>query len=406
MSNNIRTIGYQAFFDCRRLSSIELPNTISRIESHSFAHCKSLKRFRIPTTVTSIGGHAFANCDSLSSIVIPPYVRTIEESTFYECFSLESVQIPEGITSVGYNAFWACQKLTSITLPNTVTAIGNLAFGGCVRLDTIVIKAITPPSLGGVSVFRDIHDTAKVFVPCRSVNAYPITWGIRSHLTNFIGITDTIRIARQICLGNLYSDENFENLQGGTYYHTIRTANDCDSIICLTVTELDAQLQNITVSPSPNNTALEIIWEGRANSYKVYRNDRLVTSTTNRFYVDHYSNLTNGEEYCYHVVARMSNCDNQYSDTVCYTVNIIDVPQQTVASNSPKVYPNPANDRFFVEYKGNFSVKLYDLLGREVAYQNATERAELSVSGLQAGVYSLVVVAGSEVVGRELVVVE
>ena len=82
----------------------------------------------IPNNVTSIGDYAFYNCTSLTSVTIPNSVTSIGDGAFSGCTSLTSITIPEGVTSVGSSAFSNCTSLTSITIPNSVTSIGDYAF--------------------------------------------------------------------------------------------------------------------------------------------------------------------------------------------------------------------------------------------------------------------------------------
>ncbi|MDE6079096.1 MAG: leucine-rich repeat protein, partial [Duncaniella sp.] len=78
----------------------------------------------IPSSVTSIGEDAFYGCKSLSSVSIPSSVTTIEDSTFSDCKSLKSVIIPSSVTSIGNSAFYDCESLESVSIPSSVTLIG------------------------------------------------------------------------------------------------------------------------------------------------------------------------------------------------------------------------------------------------------------------------------------------
>ena len=49
-------------------------------------------------SVTTIGERAFYSCKSLASIDIPNSVTTIGERAFYNCTSLASVNIPNSVT--------------------------------------------------------------------------------------------------------------------------------------------------------------------------------------------------------------------------------------------------------------------------------------------------------------------
>ncbi|MCM1367821.1 MAG: leucine-rich repeat domain-containing protein [Roseburia sp.] len=59
-------IGYAAFVNCVNLTSIEIPNSVTRIECHAFNGCSSLTNIEIPSSVTSIGERAFHGCSSLT----------------------------------------------------------------------------------------------------------------------------------------------------------------------------------------------------------------------------------------------------------------------------------------------------------------------------------------------------
>ena len=123
-------------------------------------------------------------CSSLTSVIIPDGVTKVSEFTFYECTGLTSVTIPTGVTTIDERAFLGCHSLTSITIPYSVTYIGECAFSYCVDLASITCNAPTPPVCDETDdVFADIDRTIPVYVPAASVSAYQ-TANVWSEFTN------------------------------------------------------------------------------------------------------------------------------------------------------------------------------------------------------------------------------
>ena len=134
------SIGDEAFYYCRSLEIITIPDSVTSIGFRAFEGCSSLTSVTIPDSVTSIGHSAFSGCISLTSIIIPNNVTNFNSSgAFSGCSSLTSITIPDSVTSIGYNAFSGCSSLTSITIPDSVTSIGDYAFRGCSSLISITI---------------------------------------------------------------------------------------------------------------------------------------------------------------------------------------------------------------------------------------------------------------------------
>ena len=132
-------IAYGVFNDCKRLTSITIPDSVTSIGSRAFAGCDSLTSVTIGNSVTSIGDYAFAGCDSLTSVTIPNSVTSIGDRAFYNCTSLTSVTIPNSVTSIGSYAFSSCSGITSVTIGNSVTSIGERAFYSCTSLTSVTI---------------------------------------------------------------------------------------------------------------------------------------------------------------------------------------------------------------------------------------------------------------------------
>lgn len=165
---SVTSIGESAFFSCRGLNSVTIPNSVTSIGSFAFYGCRGLTSVTIPNSVSSIGRSAFYECRSLTSVTIPNSVTTISSATFFGCSGLTSVTIPNSVTSIGGGfsvdgAFSGCIGLTSVTIPNSVTDIGSYAFSGCSRLSSITI----PNSVTwiGNCVFSECNALTSVTIP-------------------------------------------------------------------------------------------------------------------------------------------------------------------------------------------------------------------------------------------------
>ncbi len=135
----VTSIGYTAFFGCRSLTSIVLPNGVTSIGAFAFQTCSSLESITIPSGVTTIGSSAFIRCSSLESITLPDSVTSIGAFAFHFCSLLENITIPDSVTSIENGTFYGCRSLESITIPDSVISIGASAFEACLSLESVTI---------------------------------------------------------------------------------------------------------------------------------------------------------------------------------------------------------------------------------------------------------------------------
>lgn len=147
--DNVTSIGFGAFWDCERLTSVKLPNNLSAIESYLFDFCTNLTSIVIPNSVTSIGEKSFAYCRNLNSI-----------------------EIPEKVTSIGHSAFYECNNLTSVIIPESMKNIATFAFCLCTNLRQITCHATEPPVCEKQAFEQVPRLNCKLIVPEESVEAY------------------------------------------------------------------------------------------------------------------------------------------------------------------------------------------------------------------------------------------
>ena len=146
-SQDLTYIGCYAFYGCKTLSSIILPESVTTIE-----HC------------------VFYECSNLSGVTMPDGVTFVGNYAFYGCTGLSSLSLPLGLKTIDYCAFNNCPNLTSITIPAGVTSIGEAAFYGCKKLSSITVLAKTPPT-GDRLMFDDTNE-CPIYVPAESINTY------------------------------------------------------------------------------------------------------------------------------------------------------------------------------------------------------------------------------------------
>ena len=161
IKSGVTSIGDYAFYYCKALTGVTIPNTVTvigssalggtglrsvtipnsmtQISSGAFSGCADLKSVTIPGSVKSIGGWAFSACYALTDVTISYGVKSIADHVFYGCLALASVSIPDSITSIGEYAFGDCYELTNVTIPGSVTSIGASAFHECRALTSVTI---------------------------------------------------------------------------------------------------------------------------------------------------------------------------------------------------------------------------------------------------------------------------
>ena len=104
-------IGQKAFFSCKQLINISLPQKLLRIDDYAFMGCASLKKIIIPNDVVFIGRRAFRACFELSTVTFPKNLKEVGEGSFGTCEQLTSVKIPKQ-TILRENAFHENTQIT------------------------------------------------------------------------------------------------------------------------------------------------------------------------------------------------------------------------------------------------------------------------------------------------------
>ena len=159
------------------------------INSQAFKGCTGLTSVTLPNSVTRIGYEAFYGCTDLPSVTIPNSVTSIGDEAFSGCRGLPSVIIPNSVTEIGRSAFFGCTGLTSVTIGTSVSSIGDGAFFGCTDLKKVYSLNPAPPVINeNTFSFYD----ADLFVPQGCLSAYKSAKGW-SNFSNIKEIQETIK---------------------------------------------------------------------------------------------------------------------------------------------------------------------------------------------------------------------
>ena len=142
------TYGSSSISHSSSVKRVILGGGVVRIGRYAFRGCTNLTSIHIPERVTKIEYSAFQSCSSLTSVYIPESVTNMEDSAFSQCSSLTSINIPKGVTSIRACIFYGCSSFTSINIPESVTSIKSQAFERCTSLTSISSFNTTAPTLG------------------------------------------------------------------------------------------------------------------------------------------------------------------------------------------------------------------------------------------------------------------
>lgn len=173
---NLKHIGYRAFYKCAGISEITLSDKVETLGDESFRNCYNLTNLHLSASLTTLGKQMFLGCRSLESIevdpenpvfmdidgvlfskdgkillaypsgragayTVPEGVEVVYDYAFNDCDQLTELILPEGVVDIARDAFKGCANLVSITMPGSVARIGRDVFDDSVNLDEITVSS-------------------------------------------------------------------------------------------------------------------------------------------------------------------------------------------------------------------------------------------------------------------------
>lgn len=206
--DSVISIGYGAFESCGSLESVAMPTgTNDNLEQiggerlfgdRVFSGCTALKKVDLSDTyITIISSDAFSGCISLEEIVIPNTVTVICGSAFHNCYSLTEINLPNNLESIGIYAFHKCKGLTQITIPAKVSYIGCGAFEDCTNLKDVTVQNENPPILeegenNNCDTFTNCSSELEIHIPVGTKATYNETQWANYNLKGSCYISGTV----------------------------------------------------------------------------------------------------------------------------------------------------------------------------------------------------------------------
>lgn len=127
------TITSFMFDDCYGLEEIVLDGEIN-LEQRAFKNLSSLKRCTLPNTITEIPKSAFFGCKSLDYIVLPNIV-SLGSYAFYDCYNLKNIRstsglnyLPPTLKTIEHHAFSGTSNLENIYMSESIESVGEEVF--------------------------------------------------------------------------------------------------------------------------------------------------------------------------------------------------------------------------------------------------------------------------------------
>jgi hypothetical protein len=130
INNNCHCILDYAFRDCTKLKGVfSIPNGVRFIGEYALLNCNKLTSLNIPNGITSLNTRVFSGCRGLvGTFIIPDNVIDINDGAFEYCSNINRIIIGNGVKSIGSRSFYDCYGLNTIIVGNSLKSIANDAF--------------------------------------------------------------------------------------------------------------------------------------------------------------------------------------------------------------------------------------------------------------------------------------
>lgn len=145
----VKCIGSSLFYDNQDITSVQIPEGITSIESTAFYYCENLSSVSMPGTLEYIGDYAFYSCTALETVRIPAAVMAIDSSAFYYCEGMKQFTFEGVLPILGEDAleFYADSEVLQVSVPSDEEAAYEAALGfDCVAGPAAIRHDYTVPA--------------------------------------------------------------------------------------------------------------------------------------------------------------------------------------------------------------------------------------------------------------------
>lgn len=168
LPNSLTEIPREAFYNCRRLQTVQMSDNVTSIGVSAFDNCAYLTTMNMPLSIETIGNSAFSGCEAwkYEGEMKTPNLKSIGHSVFYLCSSLNCDYTVPHLWDMLPNSIFRVSGFKSLTLSEGITSIEHSAF-----LNSNTQTYNLPKSLKeiGTSAFREAYVKEVNFAPGTSL---------------------------------------------------------------------------------------------------------------------------------------------------------------------------------------------------------------------------------------------
>lgn len=198
----LKRIGGEAFYGCKNLKKLTIPETVEYIGGGAFYGCSNIWSLTYNAINAECGSFMESNA-SLEKIVIGDKVRRLPRGIF-SGREFTEVALPTCLERIDDSAFYGCKNLTTINLSDSIRYIGDNAFYGCsslknihwsLRLTTIGSRAFRQTALETISLpegVTSVGDGAFYICPFAKTVYIPSTANVEGDINYYFKLEEGV----------------------------------------------------------------------------------------------------------------------------------------------------------------------------------------------------------------------